>query len=501
MPSSRLRALLAVCVVALVALAACSSGGERAQPPEAGSSSTAERRPETGTLDWDDCGEGECATLRVPLDASDPTGEQIELALAREPAAKADERIGSLVINPGGPGSPGTDFVQTVAAGLPESITDRFDIVGWDPRGSGHSSPVDCGTKLDYLFDVDTAPDDDGERTALAETSARFARACEQRSGDLLGHIASIETVHDMERIRAALGDEKLTYLGLSYGTYLGALYAQEYPDRVRALVLDGAVDPALPLDAVSLEQAKGFERSLDAFLEDCARRKRCAFHNDGDPRAALDALRARVEREPIEGRDGRHLGPTRLDVALAAPLYAGAGGYNLLARALADAQDGKPDGLLRFFDDYMLRDASGSYAAEWPTFIAVSCADGPGIDPDEITPMQERAARQAPYFGASNIGLGAACAYWPVPPVNAVPTAVTAPDSPPLVVVGTTGDPATPVAWADGLARELGNARLITVEGTTHTSSLDANPCLDRALTAYLVRLEPPNPGLRCPA
>jgi pimeloyl-ACP methyl ester carboxylesterase len=497
MPSSRLRAILAVCVIAL---AACSSGRSGAEPSERSSTSSTEQAS-TSSLDWKSCEHGECATLAVPLDATDPTGPQIDLALARVPAANPDERIGSLLVNPGGPGAPGVDFVQAVASQLPTSISDHFDIVGWDPRGTGSSDPVKCGKKLDYLFDVDTAPDDAQEQTMLATVSERFANACKQRSGALLSHISSMETVHDMDRIRAALGDEKLTYAGFSYGTYLGALYAQKYPDRVRALVLDGAVDPAIPLEEVSLEQAKGFEHSLDAFLDDCAQKKKCEFHNDSDPRAALDELRAQVDREPMRGDRGQTLGPTQLDIALSAPLYSGADGYRTLASALARAQDGDPNGLLSLFNDYVLRDTSGSYAAEWPAFIAVSCLDGPVLDATEIPAMQARATQAAPYFGASNIGLGVPCAYWPVPPVNRVPTPVSAPDAPPIVVVGTTGDPATPVAWAAGLARELGTARLVTVEGTTHTSSLDGNPCLDQALTAYLVRLKAPQPDLRCPA
>jgi hypothetical protein len=265
--------------------------------------------------------------------------------------------------------------------------------------------------------------------------------------------------------------------------------------------VHDGAVDPAIPVEEVSLQQAKGFEQSLDAFLKDCAQRKRCELHNDGDPRAALDALRERIEREPMSDGHGRILGPTQLDIALAAPLYAGAGGYRVLADALAKAQDGNPGALLNLFDDYVLRNPDGSYAPEWAAFLAISCVDGPDLDAAQVTAMQARAAQAAPYFGASNIGLSLPCASWPVPPVNPVPTPVSAPGAPPIVVVGTTGDPATPVAWADSLARELGNARLITVQGTTHTSSLDGNPCLERALTAYLVRLRAPRPNLECPA
>lgn len=483
-------------MVGVLVLAACSGGGSTATTPD--HSNTANRA--SSSLKWRDCADGECATLRVPLDPAAPTGKKIDLALARVQAGKPDERIGSLVINPGGPGAPGTDFVSQVADGLPAAITDRFDIVGWDPRGTGASAPVDCGDKLDYLFDVDTAPDDAAEQAALAAASKRFADACRQRSGELLRHVSSLDTVRDLDRIRQVLGDDKLTYAGFSYGTYLGALYAQNYPKKVRALVLDGAVDPAVPLDEVSVQQAKGFEDSFDAFLKDCARRVSCEFHNDGNPRAAFDALRARVERSPIEGDHGRKLGATQLDIAVAAPLYSGADAYRTLAAALSDAEDGDPTKTLDLFDEYVRRSPDGTYAPEWPAFLAISCADGPDLDPAAFEALQASAARAAPYFGASNLGLGLSCSYWPYPPVNATATAISAVGAPPIVVVGTTGDPATPIAWANGLAREL-DARLITVEGTTHTSSLDGNPCLDAALTRYFVRLLLAPAGLHCQA
>ena len=269
MSSTRLRAFLAVCVLAL---AACSGGSSRATRATTSSTGAATNQGVAAPkLDWKRCADGECATLAVPFDAAQPSGKQIKLALARVPAKKPDERIGSLLINPGGPGAPGTDFANPVAAQLPASITDHFDIVGWDPRGTGSSSPVDCGKKLDYLFNADTAPDDAAERAELEHASERFASECQARSGALLSHIASADTVQDMDRIRAALGDKKLTYAGFSYGTYLGALYAARYPENVRALLLDGAIDPAVPVDEVAIQQAKGFEASLDAFLEDCA--------------------------------------------------------------------------------------------------------------------------------------------------------------------------------------------------------------------------------------
>jgi pimeloyl-ACP methyl ester carboxylesterase len=504
MPFRRLGALL---VVVLVALAACSGGGGGHDSGKVDNSIStrppASSTPKAATrgLDWHDCGNGQCATLAVPLDPASPHGEQIDLALARVPAKDPDRRIGTLLVNPGGPGAPGADFAPEVARRLPSEITDRFDVVGWDPRGTGHSSPVDCGDRLDYLFSVDTAPDDAAERAALNAASQRFANACEQGSANLLPHIASIDTVHDMERIREALGDDKLTYVGFSYGTYLGALYAQQHPDKVRALVLDGAVDPAIPAAEVSLQQAKGFEASLDAFLQDCARRDDCAFHGGDDPAAALAKLRDRIDREGIRNDDGRELGPSELDIALAAPLYLGASGYDALATALSAAEHGNPDPLFELFDSYVMRGPSGRYSPEWAAFLAISCLDGPELDASTLPALQAEAARQAPVFGASNLGLGVPCAYWPVPPVTRTPTAVSAPTAPPIVVVGTTGDPATPVAWADGLARELGSGRLVTVEGTGHTSSLEGNPCLDRILERYLVDDRPPAAGTRCPA
>jgi pimeloyl-ACP methyl ester carboxylesterase len=438
--------------------------------------------------------------LPVPLDPAAPGGEKVQLALARVPAKKPAQRIGSLVINPGGPGAPGTQFVQTVENQLPAAITDRFDIVGWDPRGTGRSSPVDCGKRLDYLFDVDTAPDDPAELAALEAASQRFADTCNERSGELLRHISSSDTVHDLDLIRAALGDEKLTYAGFSYGTYLGALYAQAYPNKVRALLLDGAVDPSVSIDELSIQQAKGFEASLKAFLDDCAQRESCEFHHNGDPAAALYKLRARIDKNPMRTDDGRVFGPSQLDIALAAPLYSGASGYRVLASGLASAENGDPSKLLSLFDDYMFRDPDGTYATEWPAFLAISCADGPAINVPKAESLQAEAGRQAPIFGASNVGLSFPCAYWPFPPVNPVAAPISAPGAPPIVVVGTTGDPATPIAWADGLARQL-DASLITVDGTTHTSSLDGNPCLDGAMTAYLIRLQPPEAGLRCGA
>jgi pimeloyl-ACP methyl ester carboxylesterase len=450
-------------------------------------------------LRWHECGSDECATLKVPRDYANPGGAQVSLFLKRVPAGDTSRRIGSIVVNPGGPGAPGADFAASVASRLPESVTSRFDIVGWDPRGTGASTSVDCGNRLDYLFDADAAPDTPRELQTLEDAGRRFASDCATRSGALVPHLGSRDTVRDLEIIRAALGEPKLSYVGFSFGTYYGALYAEMFPDRVRALVLDGAIDPALPLDEVDIQQANGFGRSLDGFMSYCAASSECAFHHDGNPRPAFDALRARVDREPLRTRSGRVFGPTQLDIAVAALLYSGRPAYSTIGNGLHQVEDGDPSSMLRAFDLYVGRDSDGTYDSSWAAFTAASCADGPNLPVADFEALQARAATAAPDFGATNVGLGYACSYWPVPGANAVPTPVHAAGAPPIVVIGTTGDPATPIEWARNLVSELGSGRLVTVEGTTHTSLLNDNRCLDAAVATYLVELAPPAPNSRC--
>ncbi len=456
--------------------------------------STTRRAP---ALEWKACDAGECATLAVPKDYAKPNGATIDLAVARASKARAGERIGSLLLNPGGPGASGVDIARYISSSLPRSVTDRFDVVGWDPRGTGASSPVDCGDHLDYLFDVDTAPDDPAELGALEGAARRFVAGCVAGSGDLLRHISSIDTARDLDGLRAALGDAQLTYLGLSYGTYIGGLYASMFPGRVRALVLDGAVDPQLPIADVAIQQAKGFGNGLDAFFTWCRSHADCRFHHDGDPAAAYDALVRGIDARPIVS-DGRRFGPTQLDIAVSAFLYSGSAAYRPLADALRDLERGVTGPLAVSFDEYMGRKGE-TYDSEWPAFIAISCADGPNLTITELEAAQRRAAVEAPRFGAGNIGLGFQCGYWPYPATRSAPFTISAPTAAPIVVVGTTGDPVTPLSWAQGLARQLGSGRLVTVAGTTHTGTLNGNGCLDAIVTRYLVDLQAPASGTTC--
>ena len=241
-----------------------------------GVSSAAAQPDDRGQLVWQPCrasSDAECARLTVPLDDTDPSDSRtIDLALSRVRARDPEHRIGSLLVNPGGPGAPGAAFAAQLAGVLPDEIQDRFDIVGWDPRGSGRSAGVQCNDRLDSYYALDWDPDTAAERRDLEDATRAFVDSCVERSGTVLPYVASDRTVRDMDRIRATLGEPRLSYLGFSYGTYLGAKYAEAYPQNVRALVLDGATDPALDATAVQVEQAVGFERALRLFLRSCAR-------------------------------------------------------------------------------------------------------------------------------------------------------------------------------------------------------------------------------------
>jgi pimeloyl-ACP methyl ester carboxylesterase len=489
--------LLSLCLVALVlATMVVSTGAATAAIPPPGIDEVT-REP---ALDWKSCLDAECATLEVPLDDDVVGGPTIGLALIRYEARDPDRRIGSLLVNPGGPGASGVEYAAAAASSLPEELQDRFDIVGFDPRGVGLSAGVDCTDDLDAYYDLEFAPDDEAERAALVAGVEELVRACEASDGSILPYLSTDRTARDLDRIREALGDDKLTYLGYSYGTYLGSWYAEQFPDRVRALVLDGAVDPALDATAVQVEQAEGFERALDLFLRDCARDDACAFHNDGEPGDAYDRLRAAVGETPLatDDDDGRELNGTLFDVAVLQYLYAGRGSWSSLAGSLAAAAEGDGTSLLEVADTYTGRSDDGEYSDTTDAFLAVGCADGPPVGGIEgLRVIEEAAAKAAPRVGRTVVNNSLACALWPVE--AAPPAPLRARGAPPMLVLGTRNDPATPFVWARGLARQLEEGILVSAGGERHTAFNGANGCINRIVVRYLVDLDVPDDPTRC--
>lgn len=434
----------------------------------------------------------------VPLDYAHPNGKMIRIYLARLPASDPGHRIGSLVLNYGGPGAPGVLALQRGAATvLPASLLARFDIVSFDPRGSGLSSPVTCvdDATMDRIRALDPVPRTATEHEAILNSAREYAAGCEQKSGALLPYISTEAMARDLDHIRAAFGEEKLTYLGYSYGTYLGARYATLFPGRVRALVLDAAID--ITADPISIVEANtlAYESALDRFLADCVTRPDCAFHAGGDPGAAFDALMARIESAPIPAGGTRTLGLGDARAAVMAVLRGAA--WSDLATGLGAAERGDGSLLLAGADQAMGRNPYGQYDNSIAAGAATACMDTPGIpDLAAIEALEARLAKEAPRLGGSYSDV---CVSWPVRP-SGTPAPLVAPPGTPILVIGGTGDPATPYAWSERMATSLGNAILVTRRGEGHTSMVDpANACLVDAITRYLVDLEVPGDGLTC--
>lgn len=493
-------ALATVAIIAL-GLTACggSNGGPAATPtPGAapGATATADAAAYIPpALDWQRCGDFfTCADLPVPLDYASPGGETIDLALIRLEARLPQRRIGALLLNFGGPGASGVEAGRYAPQFLPGAILDRFDIIGFDPRGVGDSAPVDCGDDFDAYFAHDPTPDDEAERRALIDAARAFAAECEARSGAILAHVGTVNAARDMDVIRQALGEEQISYLGYSYGTLLGAVYADLFPDRVRAFVLDGAVDPERPGDELTLEQSGGFEDALTSFFAWCAADTGCPFYSAGDPAAAYDALMAAIELAPVPGDAGRFLGPGEAQSGVASALYDRDAGWPALAHALADARGGDSTRLLALFDAIVGRESDGSYSNLNEANAAVNCVDG-GASGGDIRPydeMYERLRRETPRIGASSAYLGLVCAFWPADPAPiALPLDATG--AAPILVIGTLADPVTPHAWAEGLASQLESATLLSWRGEEHTAFGGKSTCIDDAVVAYLLRLELP--------
>jgi pimeloyl-ACP methyl ester carboxylesterase len=494
----------ALVVLALLAVA-CSDAepAERsATSRERGSTSSTAPEDTTGTeeptangfpedwtppeLDWAPCADldAECASLEVPLDWSDPDGTTIELALARIPAT--GDRIGSLLMNPGGPGASGLELLE--GGPLSDELAERFDQVAWDPRGVGTSTAVTCGDEVSEFVAIDSSPDDDAEQQALDAAAEAVSEECGAEDGELLAHLATEDVARDLEAIRLALGDEPLNYLGFSYGTHIGLQYAEFFGEHIRAMTLDGVVDPTQDLEEFLTEQALAFEESLRAGAEACAAagEQECGV---SDLVGTYESIEARVEDEPLPGGPNG-VGPAELAIAAVFSSYI-PDGWRVLGQMLADAQEGDGAGLWTLTSEYL---DIGSYGA----YAGVVCTDTPRPeDAADYEAFADRLREQAPHFGGSTANEMLPCATWPAP-VTGDTEPIDAPGAPPILVVGNTGDPATPLANAEEVAATLDDGHLLVVEMDGHTA-YGSNLCATEVIDAYMIDLELPEPGARC--
>ncbi|GAB2957336.1 alpha/beta fold hydrolase [Micromonospora polyrhachis] len=455
----------------------------------------------------------ECATIAVPRDwlaagaagatASPGAPNTFDIALLRARSGKQRDRIGSLVVNPGGPGGSGVDMAVYLSfgpnfGGLPDEVTRRFDIVGFDPRGVKRSSPIKCipDADLDASFGADPDPADRAEFDEQLALNKRVGTGCADKYGDTLRLYSTEQAARDMDAVRTAVGDEKLTYLGYSYGTLLGATYAQLFPRNIRAMVLDGAIDPQEDFLAGSEGQAKGFERAFDNFAKWCARTAgSCPIAPDA--RAAVTSAIDKARSSPVRGAGGREATAGWVFYAVISSLYNEAT-WPRLATAIKDLDDGDPKGVFTLADQYAERDPDGSYSNMFDANLAINCADEdakPTVA--QARDLQSRWRQKYPLFGPSLAVGMLGCAQWPAQR-DPYPTGP-ATGAPPILVVGTTGDPATPYEQTPKLADMLGVGRVLTWEGEGHTAYPQTR-CITEAVDAYLVDLTVPREGLRCP-
>ncbi len=445
----------------------------------------------------------ECGFLSVPVDYAKPDGEVAQLAMIRFKAT--GEKIGSLFINPGGPGESGVESAVSLVGMLPDSVRERFDLVGFDPRGVGSSKPAlwcnsdDDNDRLRADPQVDYTP----EGVAHIESETKdFVARCQQKMGDeFLENLGTVSVAKDLDAMRQAVGDDKLTYLGYSYGTRIGATYAELFGDKVRAMILDGAVDPnADPVEA-DIRQAKAFQTAFNNYAADCATNADCPLGTD--PAKAVDVYKSLVEPlvdKPAPTKDPRGLSYSDAIVGTILPLYS-PNLWRHLTQGLSELSKGHGDTMLALADLYMGRDGEGHYNNSTDVRVAVNCVDEPPITDRKTVVDEDRRAREvAPFMSygefTGNAPLGT-CAFWPVKPTS-TPHQLKVAGLPPTLVVSTTNDPATPYQAGVDLARQLGGT-LLTFEGTQHTVVFQGNSCVDGIAAKYLVDVVVPPEGSRC--
>jgi pimeloyl-ACP methyl ester carboxylesterase len=445
----------------------------------------------------------ECGMLSVPVDYSKPDGDVAQIAMIRFKAT--GQKIGSLVVNPGGPGESGVEAAASMVSTLPQSLRERFDLVGFDPRGVANSSPAAwCNSDADndrLRADPTVEYTQEGVDHIEKENKEFVQRCLDKMGKEFLANLGTANVAKDLDAIRASLGDDKLTYLGYSYGTRIGALYAEDYPDKVRAMVLDGAVDPNADQIEEEIRQAAAFQKAFDNFAADCAASPDCPLGTD--PTKAVDVYKSLVDplvQQPAKTRDPRGLSYNDAIVGTILPLYSPSL-WRHLTQALSELREGNGDTMLAMADLYMGRDENGHYNNSTDVRVAVNCVDKPHItDRAKVVEEDRRTREVAPFLSYGEFtGLAPldACAFWPVP-ATGDQHEINVTGLPPILVVSTTNDPATPYQAGVDLAKQLGGT-LLTFEGTQHTVVFQGNKCVDDIAARYLVDVTVPPPDTRC--
>lgn len=440
---------------------------------------------------WTDCGNAECAKVLVPMDYATPDGDTVELAVARVKAT--GDRIGSLLVNPGGPGGSGFDYAKAADVIVSPEILAAYDIVGFDPRGVGKSDPVECLTdaEQDELLELDGTPDSPAEEQVIVDASRAIAEKCQAKGGELIHHMGTVNAARDMDIVRAVVGDPALSYLGASYGSNLGAVYAELFPERVGRMVLDGALPASLDLVEITEGQSLGLEEAFQDFARDCSEHDDCPFR--GSPQEVADALRAylaSLDADPVKVGD-RVVNEAVASYAILSYLYFPSTDYPVLREALADlVNDGDGAMLLTILDERQSRSPDGEYLDNsTDAFYAVTCADTTDtVSVDQARQFAKEWANQAPTFGAGLAWGLVSCTDWPAQEEAPV-TRTRAAGSAPILVVSTTRDPATPYPWGVLLADELENGHLLTWDAANHTAYRSGSDCIDTAVDDYLLR------------
>ena len=453
-------------------------------------------------LVWTACGTGfDCTDVTAPLDWENPATGEITLSVVRHQAEGT--AIGSLLTNPGGPGASGVDLIlNSLDFAVGADLIENYDVIGFDPRGVGDSTAVTCydPAQMDeYLYGIPAAPRGTPEWEAeLLASHKSFAEACDANSGGILPYITTINAARDMDLIRAVLGDTHLNYLGYSYGTFLGATYAQLYPEKAGRLVLDGAIDPSVPGLEVGATQALGFESALRAYMQNCLDSGSCPFNGTVDQAMAdLGALLASADRTPLQSGDGRQLGADSMMTGIIAALYS-QDSWDYLTQGLDEALQGNADTMFLLADFYNGREGNTYADNSSEAFRAYNCMDypvedDPAAEAASQAKIAEGAPTIAPYWNGPD-----SCSVWPYPPTG-TRGEIKAEGAGPIVVVGTTNDPATPYEWSEALADQLEEGVLITRVGEGHTGYNKGNSCVDTAVEAFLIDDVVPEDGLRC--